>query len=53
MAETVHDIAMLKAGMLMAVIKTKDTWAMQFSSVFGGDGNLANVSGTNKRTRKF
>ena len=52
-AETVHDIAMLKAGMPVAVIKTKDTWAMQFSSVFGGDGNLANVSGTNKEHGNF
>lgn len=52
-AETVHDIAMLKAGMPVAVIKTKDTWAMQFSSVFGGDGNLTNVSGTNKNHGNF
>lgn len=52
-AETVHDIAMLKAGMPVAVIKTKSTWAMQFSSVFGGDNNLKNVSGENKNHGKF
>lgn len=52
-AETVHDIAMLKAGMPVAVIKTKSTWAMQFSSVFGGDANLANVSGKNKNHGNF
>lgn len=52
-AETVNDIAMLKAGMPVAVIKNKDNWQMQLNKVFENDNNLKNANGSNANHQKI
>ena len=52
-SETVHDIAMLKAGMPVAVLKKNDTWVMTVSKVFGGDASLNGVTGSGEDHGNF
>ena len=46
MAESIYDLACLKAGMPVVIIKSKSTWHTKFGEVFEEDAELKKVDGS-------
>lgn len=46
MAESIYDIACLKVGMPVVIIKSKSTWHTKFGEVFDTDDKLKEIDGS-------